>query len=196
MTIVKFLTYSLLGLTATNLAAQITGALRGTVSDPSGAAVPKGNITLTNLETKHARTQSVNSQGEFSFDLLTIGDYTVKAESPGFAASESHVTIKTGETQTVAFRLEVGNVTQVVEVSTGVSQLDTENAQVQDTFTGQNIQEIPVARNPNLFALTLPGTAAVSPNNPFLGSGSFNSNGGRGRGNNITVDGSLRRMSV
>jgi len=189
MTIVKFLTYSLLGLTASNLSAQITGALRGTVSDPSGAAIPKGNVTLTNLETKHARTQPVNSQGEFSFDLLTIGDYSVKAESPGFAASESRVTIRTGETQTVAFNLEVGNVTQVVEVSTGVSQLDTENAQVQDSFTGQNIQEIPVARNPNLFALSVPGTAPVSPNNSFLGSGSFNSNGGRGRGNNITVDG-------
>jgi hypothetical protein len=76
-----------------------------------------------------------------------------------------------------------------VEVNEALQVLDTQNAQIQNSVAGQSIQEIPVGRNPNNFVLLSPGVAPVSANNPFLGSGSFNSNGGRGRGNNITVDG-------
>ena len=178
-----------IGFTAVAAFGQITGGLRGTVSDPTGAAVAKSTVTLTNLETKQVRTQAVNDRGEFTFELLTVGDYVVKAEAAGFSASETHAQVRTGEEAFVAFKLEVGQVSQTVEVSSAVAQIDTENAQIQTSVTGQAIQEIPVGRNPNLFALTAPGVAPVTQNNPFLGSGSFNSNGGRGRGNNITVDG-------
>jgi outer membrane receptor protein involved in Fe transport len=172
-----------------NLSAQITGALRGTVSDASGSSIPKAKVTLTNLETRQVRTQDVNLQGEFNFELLTVGSYQVKAEAAGFASSETTALVQTGEPRAVAFKLEVGNVNQVVEVTSAVSQLDTETSQLQTSITGQAIQEVPVNRNPNNFVLGVPGVAPVSPNNPFLSSGSFNANGGRGRGNNITVDG-------
>ena len=168
---------------------QITGGLRGTVSDSTGGAVPKATVTLTNLETKAVRTQSVNDRGEFAFELLTVGNYQVKAESPGFAGSVTQAQVRTGEVASVAFRLEVGTVSETVQVSDAVAQIDTENAQLQTSVIGQSVQEIPVDRNPNRFALTAPGVAPVTQNNPFLGSGSFNVNGGRGRGNNITVDG-------
>jgi carboxypeptidase family protein len=173
---------------------QITGGLRGTVSDPTGAAVPKAKITLTNQETKAVRTQQVNDQGEFTFELLPIGAYEVRAEAAGFATSVTQVQVP-GEEISVSFRLQVGQISQTVEVSEAAAQVDTENAQVQTSVSGQAIQEIPVGRNPNFFALTSPGVAPVAGTtaqgntNPFLGSGSFNSNGGRGRGNNITVDG-------
>jgi len=171
------------------LYAQITGGLRGTVSDPTGAAVSKASVTLTNVATKQVRTQLVNERGEFTFELLLAGDYEVKGESAGFAASVTQAQVTTGEYSFVAFKLEVGSVTQTVQVSDAVAQVDTENAQLQTAVTGQAVQEIPVGRNPNLFALTAPGVAPVTQNNPYLGSGSFNANGGRGRGNNITVDG-------
>jgi hypothetical protein len=80
-------------------------------------------------------------------------------------------------------------VTETVTVSDVVSQLDTENSQIQTSVVGAKIQDIPVNRNPNLFVLTAPGISPVTQANPFLGSGSFNSNGGRGRGNNIVIDG-------
>ena len=85
--------------------------------------------------------------------------------------------------------LAVGQVTESVTVSGAVTRLDAESAQIQGAIVGEKLQEIPVQRNPNLFALTMPGVTPVTSNNTFLGSGSFNSNGGRGRGNNITVDG-------
>lgn len=169
--------------------AQITGELRGTVEDSSGGFVAQAKVTLKNLETSVTREQNTNASGQFGFALLQIGSYEVKAEAPGFRVALTRAEVRTGEVASVNFKLEVGQVTETVTVSDVVSQLDTENSQLQTAIVGQKIQELPVNRNPNLFALTAPGVAPVSANNPFLGSGSFNSNGGRGRGNNITVDG-------
>jgi outer membrane receptor protein involved in Fe transport len=169
--------------------AQITGDLRGVVLDSSGAVVSQAKVILKSLETGETRATTVSTDGAFNFALLRIGQYELRAEANGFRASSTQAEVKTGEIAGVRFVLEVGQVTETVTVTDAVSQLDTENAQIQTSVVGESIQEIPVARNPNLFALTAPGVAPVSSNNPFLGSGSFNSNGGRGRGNNITVDG-------
>jgi hypothetical protein len=168
---------------------QITGDLRGVVLDSSGGAVPAAKVTVKNLETGESRTAGVSMDGVFNFALLKIGRYEIRAEAPGFRVSTAQANVLTGEIASVRLVLEVGQVTETITVSDAVVQLDTENAQIQTSVAGARIQEIPVARNPNLFALTAPGVAPVSANNPFLGSGSFNSNGGRGRGNNITVDG-------
>lgn len=176
-------------LTAGVLSAQITGDLRGTVLDSSGGAVTAAKITLKNTETGESRSMAVSQEGAFSFPLLRIGVYEVRAEATGFRVSTTQAEVKTGEISSVRFVLEVGQVTETVTVTDAVQQLDTENAQIQTSVSSQAIIQLPVARNPNLFALTAPGVAPVSSNNPFLGSGSFNSNGGRGRGNNITVDG-------
>lgn len=178
-----------IALFAGSLFGQITGTLRGTVTDASGGGVPNATITLTNLETKVVRTQTVNAAGEFNFELLPIGNYEVKAEARGFNAVQAQAMVNTGEVASVALRVEVGNVTQVVEVQGAVAIIDTENSQIQHSVVGQAIQELPVGRSANNFALTSPGVAPVTSNNPYLGNGSFNSNGGRGRGNNIMVDG-------
>jgi hypothetical protein len=168
---------------------QITGDLRGVVVDPTGAAVTQAKVTLKSIETGESRNATVSELGAFNFGLLRIGRYEVKAEAPGFSSSSAVAEVRTGEIASVRLSLEIGQVTEVVVVSDAVSVLDTENAQIQNSVAGERVQELPVARNPNLFALTAPGVAPVSDNNPFLGSGSFNSNGGRGRGNNIMVDG-------
>ena len=169
--------------------AQITGEIRGIVLDSAGAIVIKCEVTVKNLETSITRTKKVTNEGRFTFPLLPIGTFEVRAQANGFRVSATQVVVKSGEISTVPFRLQVGQVTETVTVSDIVSRLDTENAQIQNSVAGPKIQELPVNRNANLFALMSPGIAPVSANNPFLGSGSFNSNGGRGRGNNITVDG-------
>jgi outer membrane receptor protein involved in Fe transport len=174
---------------ATSAFAQITGELRGVVTDPSGAAVADARITLRDLETGQQRSATANALGEFGFSLLRIGQYEVRAEAPGFRNVAARAEIRTGEITDVRLPLEVGQVTETVQITDAATLLDTSNAQIQTSFTGQTIQELPVGRNPNLFVLAAPGIAPVSSNNPFLGSGSFNANGGRGRGNNIMVDG-------
>lgn len=180
---------SCLLLSSTAAFGQITGDLRGVVLDGQGGAVAGAKVALKSVETGQLRNATVNSNGEFNFALLQIGQYTVSAEATGFRVSTARAEVKTGEIASVRFVLEVGQVTETVTVTDAVALLDTENAQLQTSVVGQTVQELPVGRNPNQYALTAPGMAPVSSNNPFLGSGSFNSNGGRGRGNNITVDG-------
>ena len=182
-------TVFLLNLTALVAFGQITGEVRGLVLDGSGAAMSGAKVRVVNSATGETRSLSTDAEGRFIAPLLSIGDYDVKAEAGGFRVMSTRATVKTGEIASILFKMEVGQVTESVTVSGAVSRLDTENAQIQTAIVGEKIQEIPVNRNPNLFALTAPGIAPVSANNPFLGSGSFNSNGGRGRGNNITVDG-------
>ncbi len=189
MRIYHCVTLILLSFVATLSFGQITGELRGVITDSSGAAVIQGKVILKNLETGVTREQPVNEEGRFTFSLLQIGQYEVRAEAEGFSATVTQAEVRAGEVANVQLGLEVGQLTEVVTVTDAVTLLDTENAQIQTAVVGEAVQDIPVARNPNLFALTAPGVAPVSANNPFLGSGSFNSNGGRGRGNNITVDG-------
>ena len=116
-------------LSCAGLQAQITGGLRGTVSDASGGALPKATITLTSVDSSNVRTQTANSNGEFSFDLLNTGNYRIKAEASGFAAGQTQAEVKTGEIASINFKLDIGTVTQVVEVSTAVARIDTENSQ-------------------------------------------------------------------
>ncbi|MCC6538068.1 MAG: TonB-dependent receptor [Bryobacterales bacterium] len=168
---------------------QITGEVRGTVVDPTGAAVSNAKVSARNVETGESRDAAVDASGGFVFNLLKIGNYEIRAEAAGFRVATTRAEVKAGEIAGVRLPLEVGQVTESVTVSDAVAQIDTENAQIQTSVTGAAIMELPSARNPNLFALTAPGVAPVTANNPFLGSGSFNSNGGRGRGNNIMIDG-------
>ncbi len=168
---------------------QTTGEIRGTVTDATGASVANAKVLVMNRATGESRTLDTDAEGRFAAPLLAIGEYEIRVEKAGFRASAARAAVKTGEIASARIALEVGQVSESVTVSGAVTRLDAENAQIQGSITGENLQEIPVNRNPNIFALTMPGVAPVSANNPFLGSGSFNSNGGRGRGNNITVDG-------
>ena len=181
--------FTLFALAALACYGQTTGELRGTIADGTGAGVPNAKVTVTNRATGESRSLETDVEGRFAAPLLAIGEYDIKVEKSGFRAATGRAEIKTGEIASARIGLEVGQVTESVTVSDVVTKLDSENAQIQGAIVGENIQEIPVQRNPNLFALMMPGVTPVTSNNSFLGSGSFNSNGGRGRGNNITVDG-------
>lgn len=168
--------------------AQITGNIKGTVTDASKASVPSAVVSITSVETGESRTQTADPEGRFAFNQLKIGSYDVKAEAARFRSEVTRAEVRAGETADVTFSLELGQVVEVVSVNDAVSALDTTNAQIQQAMDAKQVADVPVNRNPLLFAATAPGVVPVTNNNPFLGSGSFNSNGGRGRGNNITVD--------
>src|SRR5712692_878570 len=170
------------------LSAQITADVKGVVTDQAGAAVPNAKVTVTSKETGESRVVPADGEGRFGANQLKIGLYSVQAEAPGFRVAVAEALLRSGETSAVNFKLEVGQVSESVTVTDAVSPLDTTNAQIQVSIEGERIQDIAVGRNPVLFALTSPGVVPVSANNPFLGSGSYNANGGRGRGNNVTVD--------
>lgn len=106
-----------------------TGAIAGTVSDPSGAVVPAAKVTLTNEGTAFSTSTTTGSDGTYTFAPVKIGTYTVSAEVAGFQrVTRPHIQVNIQQHVVVDFALEPGRVTQTIEVLAPPSQLETESA--------------------------------------------------------------------
>jgi hypothetical protein len=171
--------------------ADLTGDVLGTVTDQSGAGVAGAKVTIKNLSTGQARVVTTGQSGEFSAPQLEIGSYQVTIEKNGFKSLSQGLTVQSGEKTVLDAKLEVGNLTETITVEAGAAPtLDVATAQVSDSISAQEVLALPnQGRDPVVFATLSPGTVPVTKDNPFLGAGSFNSNGSRGRANNITLDG-------
>jgi hypothetical protein len=171
--------------------ADLSGDVQGTVTDASGARVADAKVTIKNLGTGATRTVSTGSGGEFAVAQLEIGEYLVTVEKDGFKSLAQHAVVRSGEKTRVDALMQLGNVTESVVVeSSATPTLDVASAQVSDSISEREALALPnQARDPVIYATLSPGTVPVTKDNPFLGVGSFNSNGSRGRANNITLDG-------
>jgi hypothetical protein len=167
---------------------QIHGDISGTVIDPSGAVVPDARLVLTSQDTGEKRSQKADAEGRFGFRQLKIGGYQIHAEAAGFREVVATAAVRSGETAVIALQLELGSVQETISVGGLTPAIDTGKAQVQTSLGAREVALLPVQRNPLLFSLTSPGIAPVTADNPFLTSGSYNANGGRGRADNITID--------
>lgn len=189
-------TFQLLGLCvallliAMPVLAALTGDLQGTVFDPNGATVDGAKISIRNPATGAVRVVTSDPNGEFAALQLEVGKYEVRIEKTGFRASITNVDIRSGEQTRLNLTLELGSVSEsvTVEGTTG-PELDVSTAQISNSFDAKEVQDLPnLGRDPLNYAILTPGVVPVTKDNPFLGSGSYSSNGQRGRGNNITVD--------
>ncbi len=168
---------------------QISGDLLVQATDQTGAAVPNAIVTLTGTETGVTRNSRTDNSGVARFTQLNIGGYEIRVEAGGFANAQTRATVNSGGVATIPVALEVKASEQQVVVSESATAINTVNSQLQVTTETFKMTTLPLA-NTGVLGLTgtTPGVIPVTPRNPFLGLGSFNSNGGRGRGNNITVD--------
>src|SRR5271165_3062150 len=133
-----FTLVTLLGLSALSSAfGQATdGNIIGTVLDPSGAAVSGATVTAQDLGTGVKATAKTNSTGTYRIDHLIVGSYSVSATAPGFSTqSLDQVAIELNKTTTINIKMQVGNVSTVVEISETAAAIDTTTSQVQNTFT-------------------------------------------------------------
>lgn len=171
--------------------ANLTGDLLGTVTDPTGAGVAGAKVTIKNLSTGATREVTTGQAGEYAAPQLEIGEYRITIEQSGFKSYSQTLVVRSGQKTSVDAQLQIGEISEKVEVEIGAEPtLDVATAQVSDSVAAQEILALPnQARDPVLYATLSPGIVPVTNNNPFLGVGSFNSNGSRGRANNITVDG-------
>ncbi len=166
-----------------------TGDISGTVVDQNGALVTNAKVTVTSVSTGAVREVQTNEYGQFSVPQLEIGEYEVKVQAGGFKVYSQKATVRSGENTRVSANLAVGSVGETVTVEGIAPTLDVATAQVSESLNSATIVELPnQARDPVAYATLSPGTVPVSKDNPFLGTGSFNNNGSRGRANNITVD--------
>jgi hypothetical protein len=124
---------------------QTFGEITGRVSDRTGAGVPDAAMTLTNTTTNAVRQTVSTTDGDYSFPSLPPGTYNVKAEHPGFKV-ETQVSIEVQVQQTVRidFTLDVGQVTQSVEVSGTADLLQAENATVGTVISNASVTELPL----------------------------------------------------
>ena len=124
---------------------QTSGSIAGETLDQSGAAIPGATISLVNAETNAARTALTNEVGAYSFPTLPPGTYNLKAEKAGFKALvQNQVQIQVQQNARIDFRLEVGQVTESVEVRAGGSTIVTENATVGTVIENKRIVELPL----------------------------------------------------
>ncbi len=126
--------------------ADVTGAILGTVTDPSGAAVPAAHVALRNPSTGLVRQAVTDSAGEYEFLAVPIGaDYSVEVEAPGFEkAIQSGITLLVNQRYRADFRLVVGAVTQSVKVSAEAAQVETTNTQLGNVIESNTITSMPL----------------------------------------------------
>ena len=114
------LVIGLAGMTGLGFAQLPTGTILGGVRDASGATLPGTTLTATNTETGLSRMTVSGEDGSYRFPALPVGRYEIRAEIPGFQTSvRSGVTLAVGQEAVVNFRLEVGAVSQTVEIALG-----------------------------------------------------------------------------
>jgi hypothetical protein len=168
-----------------------TGDISGTVIDPNGAIVQGATVTITSKDTGAVRTATTNEFGEFSAPQLETGNYEISVSKAGFKLYKETAIVRSGENTRIAAQLPVGANSETVVVEGGVAPvLDVATAQISQSLSTEQVLALPnQGRDPVAYATLAPGTVPVSKDNPFLGTGSFNNNGSRGRSNNITVDG-------
>ena len=170
----------------------ITASITGTVTDPQGAVVPNAKVVGTNTGTNVVFTVTSNEAGLYNLLFLPVGSYNVTVEAQGFKKSQvGPFAIQVNQTARVDFKLEVGDTTQLIEVSDVAPVLQTESTQTGDTLGSDKLTSIPL-NGRNFVSLTLLIPGAVSPN-PSGMNGRFGArpyvNGNREQTNNFMLDG-------
>lgn len=170
-----------------------TGALTGTVTDPSGAVITGAAVTATNLQTGRTRTTKTNAKGVYIFSLLPPGNYSVRFSASGFVTGVvPSITINVTETPVVNRSLKVGSQAQEVTVQANAQTVQTQNATVGGVVTGHEITSLPLSTRNYTQVLDLsPGVVTNVANASNLGSGTqdVNVNGSGVSSNNYSMNG-------
>src|SRR5258708_18264595 len=138
------------------------GSIAGTVTDISGATVTDANVTLTNLGTSEKRTQSSGSDGLFTFVNLFPGQYRIDVEKAGFKHyTRTPIIVEVQQSVHIDAPLQVGEVTQVVEVTSETPLLQTESSSLGQVVEQRKANELPL-NGRNIFNLITISPAAVA----------------------------------
>ena len=162
-----------------------TSLMNGSVTDPTGAAVPGAEVQATQTDTNLVLKVTTNGQGEFAIPSVPAGPYQIVVTKSGFkTATVSNIHVESGVPATVPVKLEVGQTSESVTVTAGAEIVQATSAEVTSTLSGRQVVDLPFAtRNAVELMVTQPGTS--TPTNPR--SSTIN---GLPKGSiNITIDG-------
>jgi Carboxypeptidase regulatory-like domain len=170
-----------------------TSAVAGTVTDPSGAAIPNVTVTITNNGTGQSRTATTGTDGSYRFNLLQPGDYKASFAAAGFKTGEvASVTLNVTETAQLDRALEVGTQSEQVTVEAAAETLQTQSSTLGTTVTSQQVTGLPLSNRNYTQLLTMATGANANVNNATtIGKGTqdISVNGADPGNNNYQMDG-------
>jgi len=174
-----------------------SGTLGGTVLDASGHSIPNAHVTATNDANGDARRVDTASDGTFNFPSLLPATYTVQVEATGFQVyrSTGNVLTPNGHLVLPQITMQVGSVTQTIEVQSQAAQVETESAENSGQITRDQFSMIPVkGRDLTSIMRTMPGVQMQGDQDAFGGATGFGASMGAAEGvrndaQNLTVDG-------
>jgi hypothetical protein len=188
----SFLCLLLLGLPSSSFAQNAT--VVGTVTDPSGAAMPNVNITITNTETGWTRTVPTNDSGQYVVPDIQIGRYVIKAEASGFkVAEQKDVVLQVGDRLRLDFPMKVGTSSETITVEANTITVQADSGELSNVITSQQVSQLAVnGRSIYQLAALTPGASSQINNfvnTPVGGDANVAFNGLRQNHNIYLLDG-------
>src|SRR5687768_14071890 len=177
--------------------AQSTATVQGTVTDSKGDLIPNATVTVRNRSTSFERTTKTDTDGNYQLAALPVGVYTIEVKIEGFKTQVAdNVTVEVARTVVQNFQLDVGAISEQVQVSSDVPVIETATTSVGTVINQRTVQEIPLnGRHFVDLGLLIPGSV-TPPQNGFLtaplrgqGSFAFNTAGGREDTTNYMING-------
>jgi hypothetical protein len=172
-----------------------TASVQGTVTDPTGAAVPNANVILTNTGTHTARSSITDASGVYALPNVPVGAYSLTVTAPGFEGFTQTGVLEVGNNISIDPHLKVGSASEHVEVqATGVS-LETETSSFKQVIDQARITELPLNGRQATQLVLVSGGAVTAPGNDMVGSKNYPTStviavaGSQGNYNNYVLDG-------
>lgn len=171
------------------LQAQVSGGtLSGTITDPSGRAVPQAEVVIKNVATGVEKTVTTNSDGFYTAVNLLPGDYQVSISAKGFnTETKTGITMTVGAQQTFDLTLQIGTVSHRVEVTTEAPAVQVTSSEISATVNATTVRELPLnGRSWTDLAALQPGVDTIQ-TQPTFTTGA--DRGNRGFGQQLTISG-------
>jgi hypothetical protein len=169
-------------------AQSFTGTVMGSIKDTSGAVIPRAIVTITNQQTDRQESVTSDLEGRYTSLPLAPGEYRIEAGLQGFRRAARTVTVQVNATLVIDFTLEVGELTDAVEVRADATLLETSSATVGKLVDNRRILELPLnTRNVYSLIFLTPGVAGSIGNN--YNSMSYTVNGARPTMMDTVIDG-------
>jgi Carboxypeptidase regulatory-like domain len=168
-----------------------TATVTGQVRDASGAAVPGVRVSARNVQTNIEREAVTSENGDYTIPLLNIGEYQVSVEKQGFKkAVKTGLILQVDQKARLDFTLEVGQVSESVEVAAATSLIQTDSASVGTVIDNKRVLELPLnSREFYTLALAAPRVLPPAQGSTLSFRGGFNVAGSSEVSNNFTLNG-------